>query len=297
MRKSKLKYLFISIGLFIILILFQHYSPKPIDWRMSFDRNHDAPYGCYVLNKMYPEIFTDSIMYNTDILINNPFLDTMETDKRNLILITDNFNPDDEEVNALMQFVEAGNTAFLSFNGSAYRMMKRLKMHVRRNVIDTAYLKTAKDTLNFYNPMLKKDSGYVFNNRLMTSYLVLADSCKATILGHDRQNRIDFVRIKIGDGAVFIQTQPLVFTNIHLLYSDPDYVLAALSYLPDQPTIIDRFYKPYKMDNTSPTSFLLSEPPLRAAFYLVVLLLVLYIVFGSRRKQKAIPVIESLHFP
>ncbi|MFC0878113.1 DUF4350 domain-containing protein [Saccharicrinis sp. FJH2] len=294
MRKSNLKYLFISVGLFIILILFQHYAPKPVDWRMSFDRNHKAPYGCYVLNQLYPELFQDSVIYNNEVFIHNPLLDTMNTEKHNLIVITDNFNPEEAEVEELLGFVRSGNSVFLSFNSFAYDLMNELKMYVRRRAIDTAYLKSATDTLNFYSPSLKKDSGYIFSNRLMTNFLVSEDSCKAYMLGYDRKGHVNFARFSLGKGELYIHTQPLVFTNINLLYSDPEYAAAALSYLPDQPTIVDRFYKPFRIENEAPTSFLLSQAPLRIAFYIVVLILVIYLVFGSRRKQRIIPVIEPL---
>ncbi|MFB6319257.1 DUF4350 domain-containing protein [Saccharicrinis sp. FJH54] len=295
MRKSNLKYLLLSAGLFILLILLQHYAPKPEDWRMSFDRNHKAPYGCYVLNQqVYPELFPEPVTYNLEPFADNPLLDTIQKTKRNLIMITGSFKPEEEDVKTLLDFVKAGNSAFLSFNSYAFQLLKELKLSYSKGLIDTAYLKTAKDTLNFYNPALKKDSGYVFNNRLMTNYLLFRDSCKAYILGYDRRSHVNFVRFNLGKGELYIHTQPLVFTNINLLYSDPDYVAAALSYLPDQPLIVDRFYKPFKIENEVQTSFLLSHNPLRFAFYIILFVLVVYLVFGSRRKQRIIPVIEPL---
>lgn len=294
MNRSNLKYLFLSVGLFIALILFQHYSPKPIDWRITFDKNHKAPYGCYILNRMYPELFGDSVYYNTGSLYDNPLLKSDATGEKNLVIITSNFSPDQAELDAIYDFLDKGNNVFISAFYYGNSLLDTLSLKTKHSTIDTAYLKSGTDVLNLYNPQLKKDSGYVFNKRLVDNYLVPKDSCKATLLGCDRLGRVNFVSFKNGEGRLFIHSQPLAFTNIHVLYSDAKYATNALSYLPEQTTIIDRYYKPYRVENNSPTKFILSQTPLRTAFYLILVMLIVYMVFGSRRKQKAIPVIEPL---
>lgn len=293
MKKNKLILPLISLVLFVVLILFQYYAPKPVDWRMSFDRNHKAPYGCYVLNKMYPELFPEGVIYNNETLYENPLLLDSSLNK-NFVIITDNFFPDKADLKTLTDFVKAGNSVFISANNWKYTFLDSLKIPVENKMIDTAYLKIDKDIMHFYSPTLESDSGFVFQKRLINSYFNPKDSCNAFLLGFDRNEHVNFVRFDIGKGSLFLHSQPLAFTNIHVLYSTPEYAITALSFLPKKPTIIDRYYKPFRIEDKSPTQFLLAHKPLQIAFYIVVFMLLIYMVFGSRRTQKSIPVVEPL---
>ncbi len=293
MKKFKFKYLLISLALFAALILFRYYAPKPVDWRMSFDRNHKAPYGCYVLNRMYPEIFSKNIVYNNETLYGNALLaDT--TEPKNLVIITNTFRPDDAEIKTLIDFVNAGNTVFVAAHYMAPSFLDTLELSIKYSAVDTAHLKLDKDVLHFYSPQLENDSGYVFQKRLMDNYFQPRDSCDAFLLGYDRKGNVNFVRFDRGKGALLLNSKPLAFTNLHVLYSNPGYATTVLSFLPDQPTIIDRYYKPFRIEDNSPTQFILSQKPLQTAFYIVVAMLLIYMLWGARRKQKAIPVVLPL---
>jgi hypothetical protein len=242
---------------------------------------------------MYTELFKGSIIYNNETLYENTLLKD-STENKNLIIITDRFNPDRAELKALINFADAGNTVFIAANYWSDSLLDSLKLPEKHKIIDTAYLKIDNDILHFYNPELKKDSGYVFQKRLLSNYFQPQDSCKATLLGYNRNEQVNFVHFNMGKGSLFLHSQPQAFTNIHILYSNPDYAVTALSYLPSQSTIIDRFYKPYRVEDSSPTQFILSQKPLQIAFYIIMLMLLIYMIFGSRRKQKAIPVVEPL---
>lgn len=294
MKRTNSIYLLIPVVLFTALVLFQYFAPEPVDWRMTFDRNHKAPYGCYVLNKMYNEIFTNvPVIYNNETFYDNPLLTDSITNK-NLIIITENFNPDDAEIKMLTNFINTGNSVFISSHFFAYSLLDSLKLSLRYEVIDTTLFNTGKDILNFYNPQIKKDSGYVFSMNLGNNYFKPKDSCNAFLLGYNKKKHVNFIRLHIGKGSLFLNSTPLAFTNIHVLYSNSDYAATALSFLPDQSTIIDRYHKPFRINDNSPTQFILAHKPLRIAFYIIVLLLLIYMIFGSKRKQKMIPVVNPL---
>ena len=99
MKKPRTIYMAAIFLLFIVLIVVQHYSRKPIDWRMSFDYRAKAPYGCVVMKDMFRPLFGDSIVYNTESVYNNPLIENAE--RRSLIIITGNFTPDKTEKEAL----------------------------------------------------------------------------------------------------------------------------------------------------------------------------------------------------
>ncbi len=68
-----------------------------------------------------------------------------------------------------------------------------------------------------------------------------------------------------------------------------------LSYLPRQTTIWDEYYKPLSQHaNQSPLSYILSSPPIKLAYYLLIISLILFMYFNGKRQQRSIPIIKPL---
>ncbi len=65
-----------------------------------------------------------------------------------------------------------------------------------------------------------------------------------------------------------------------------------LSYLPVQDVYWTEYYQAGRMEASTPLRYVLSQPPLRWALYLLLVGLLLFMVLESRRKQRAIPVAQ-----
>src|SRR5690606_21049384 len=72
------------------------------------------------------------------------------------------------------------------------------------------------------------------------------------------------------------------------------YAAAILSYLPDEPIFYDYHEKVGQELGSSPLRFILSKPALRAAWYLGLISLVLFMIFNAKRKQRIVKVIKPL---
>lgn len=278
--------------LFASLITFEHYySRKQIDWRVTYNIGSKSPYGCYVLGKMFRYVFPgQAIERNYNSLYE--VLDSKTVGKKNIIEITDNFNPDKYDLDALLKFVSKGNDLFVSATNFGSLFLDTLKIETKFAVSDSLLFKPGHTQLNLLNPALKSDSGYYFKNWFLGSYISKFDTAKTLELGTDMKGNVNFISKGFGAGRIFIHTQPLVFTNYELLYGNVAYAAKALSYLPVRTTLWDSYYKPYLYINKSPTRYLLSQAPLRAAYYLLLLTLLIYLVVESKRRQRMIPVIS-----
>lgn len=117
------------------------------------------------------------------------------------------------------------------------------------------------------------------------------------------RDKINFFRIKIGDGYVYVNTQPLAFTNIHMLNEkNMQYAREVFADIPDgkiywdeENRTMDRIKREKNdpgMPEEGPLEFILSEPALRKAWYVLLAGLMLYLIFGARRKQRVIPILE-----
>ncbi|MFA5326749.1 MAG: DUF4350 domain-containing protein [Prolixibacteraceae bacterium] len=285
-------YLIVPALLFVVLIALNHYSPKPIDWSENYNIQGKSPYSCFVLNEMFKSIFPDQTIENT---YENFYttLDSAKLESGNVLAITSDFNPDPYDLDALLKFVARGNDFFVSAVKFGRFFSDSLKFDLSSSVIDTSFLKNEKEILFLLNPELRNDSGYYFIKRMPLVYFSAFDTIHTLKLGENRYGKTNFICMKHGLGKIYIHTQPLAFTNYNLLYGNTEYAAKALSYLPVRKTVWDNYYKPDRFVNTSPVRYILSQPALQLAYYLLLLTLLLYMLVESKRRQCIIPFIKS----
>ncbi|MFW5886205.1 MAG: DUF4350 domain-containing protein [Bacteroidota bacterium] len=286
MLKKNSKYLFFILALFITMILFQHYAPKPVDWRYNFQGKEKVPYGCKVLKDMLPVIFPGKKIITHHSSLYRELKDVGEN--KNLIIITERFQPDVMDQEKMLEFVRAGNNVFIASLSYGKSFSNSLGFQTKTLLIDSLQLKGDTTIYKFLDPKLEEVKyEKILENHFFSRY----DSTKSLVIGVNGHGKANFTRIKEGKGYFFIHCQPLVFTNYHLLYSSGTYPCIALSYLPVQISLWDEYYKPNKTQHASPVKFILSKSPLRIAYYLVLLGILIYMLFESKRKQRIIPII------
>ncbi|MFA9389977.1 MAG: DUF4350 domain-containing protein [Prolixibacteraceae bacterium] len=281
----------LTAALFILLIAIQHYMPKPIDWSVTYNATSKSPYGCYVLNELNETIFPQQKMSNNEASF-FVSLDSSSTETKNIIVITSDFDPDPYDLKALLRFVSNGNNLFISSDNMGHAFLDTLDLKLNTSLIDTSVFKPGEEILYLHNSSLKNDSGFHFQRRMPQVSFSAFDSMHTVRLGSNEKGAANFICTRLGMGKIYLHTQPLVFTNYHLLYGNVEYASAALSYLPIRQTIWDNYYKPGRILNTSPVRYILSQAPLRNAYYLLLLTLLLYMVLESKRRQRIIPVIQ-----
>lgn len=294
MLKNRKTYYFGLIGvLFIVLLALQHYAPKPVNWNLSFKENAKSPYGCFVLKKTLPLILPGAEISENKYSYFE-VLGSMEEKQNGLVIITDNFNPDTYDLSSLLGFVKEGGTVFISALGFSKDLEDTLRFSTYSPLIDTAAFRKGKETLNLLNPELRKEDGYIFNRNMATSYFLSFDSLNTKQLGIAQSGDVNYISTKFGEGTFLLHCQPMAFTNFHMLYGDSDYAGNSLAYLSGKTIIWDNYYKPGKLANLSPLRYILSEPALRSAYYLLLVSLIVYMVFEGKRRQRKIPIVKPL---
>ncbi|GAK75858.1 DUF4350 domain-containing protein [Nonlabens ulvanivorans] len=107
--------------------------------------------------------------------------------------------------------------------------------------------------------------------------------------------QVNFVEIKVGDGAFYYNLNPISFTNYYMLKDGKhQYAVEALSYMNDGPVFFDDYGKSGRKVITSPMRFVLSQPALKWAYYIALLGVIIYMIFASKRRQRIIPIVEPL---
>lgn len=293
MRSKNRKHIIILIAGFIILVVIEYMSPKPVDWSLSFNKNDKIPYGNHVLYNLLPDVFKGKrIIDNTESLYE--FFHNNDPHNSNIIFITDEFNPDELDLDNILSFVASGSHAFISAIRYKDNFLDTLNLGITADWFNINVSVSDSTFLNFVNPGLKKDTGYFFDKILYRYYFTSFDTANTCILGVNEKQKPNYIKTSFGKGCFYINTQPLVFTNYNLIHNSADYIFKALSYLPVNQTIWDEYYKPTNKKSLTPLRVLLNNPPFRAAYYLLITGLILFMIFEGKRRQRVIPVIKPL---
>lgn len=290
---SRQKILLLFIGfLFAAMVLVKLTEPQPVSWKLSLSADDKIPFGCYVLHDRLPDLFPAArIITSTD-----PFTEkrTEKMDSAcNLLIISGNFNPDPWEIRHLLHFAREGHQVFISAPSFGQSICDSLKFGLLDGPLANILFSPDSTFLNFTNPAVHKPKGYLFRGGMFLVQFERFDTSHTTVLGINQKGGVNFIRINAGSGAIFLHTQPDVFTNYHILYSNASYAATALSCLSDHDLIWDEYYKPDKFRVNSTLAFVRKHAAMRYAYYTGLLLLVLLIVTEGRRKQRPIPVIAA----
>ena len=298
MNKTVKIYIALLIVLFIGFAAIEFSAEKPIDWSKTYRETDKIPYGTFVLYDQLPSLFPNSEIEDIKV---TPFeyfdeyfnwADSTYDIFGTYLHIDEYAAIDDVSAQELLDFASHGNDIFISTSYPPKKFYDSLHLDIK-NSFDVK----GKAELVFTNPTLKKDS-ITIEKGLSNIYFSKLDSSITTVLGYqkfDSIKRVNFIKINHGFGTIYLHLQPIVFTNYQLLKKDNQkYAAAALSYLTDEPIYYDYHTKVGQDLGNSPLRFILNNRALRAAWYLGLISLVLFMIFNAKRKQRIVKVVKPL---
>ncbi|HEV8538673.1 MAG TPA: hypothetical protein VGR15_07085, partial [Bacteroidota bacterium] len=126
-------------------------------------------------------------------------------------------------------------------------------------------------------------------------YFESIDSTETEVLGSDRLDHPNFIKIPLGEGAIYIHLVPWIFTNYNILKADnASFASELLTQLPQGELIWDEYYKGIRHAFHTPLSFVLQNDALRWAYYTMVVGVFAFIFVEGKRRQRNIPIFVPL---
>ncbi len=119
------------------------------------------------------------------------------------------------------------------------------------------------------------------------------------------KKQVNFLRLKAGEGYFYFHTNPILFSNKYMIDSVGfEYASFVFSHSGNTTLYWDRESTHYpnqtdnkrrrpELDAQSPLDYIFSQPPLRWSWLLFIALSLIYVLLGAKRRQRAIPVLES----
>jgi hypothetical protein len=286
-------FIFLFGALLAVYVLGELNRPKAFDWSVTLSKEDKNPFGAYVLYRQLQDLFPASAINSYRLPVYNQ-LNNGEEKNTAYLLIEPDLDLTSEDINELLNYVSSGNYLFMTAGSLSKSVLDTLKLKISRrlNLLDQDSV-----TINFSNPLLRAPRDYGFPRMTLDGYFSMLDTSRSVVLGTSGQSNTNFIKIAVGEGALFIHASPLCFSNYFILKdNNAEYTSKALSYIPGNVTKIfwDEYYKMGPSGSQNPLRFILTNPYMRWAFRIAVLAIVLFVLFEMKRRQRIIPVIPPL---
>lgn len=310
MTGKKLYWAFALAG-FIGLLAVLGSKENRVNWFESYNAEQTIPYGTLIVDELINALPQQPQLRKIDM---PPylFLQKDSVAKGTYLLINSNLYLGDNEIDALLNWVRKGNRLFIASRTIDAYLTDTLQL--KKEVVDDYENYDNLHTFNFYDPVLRADSLYGLDISFDNQYFIIPDTVPTQVVAlaytdfikeNDSliTNRPNFVKVPFGDGEVLLSTLPEAFTNYFVLHrNNYEYTAGMLSYIDfTMPVYLDQYHINGRLINTSPLYVFLRFEKLKWAYYLALITLMLYVLFGGKRKQRPIQISkplqnQTLHF-
>ena len=283
-------------------------AKKIPDLSETYSSIDKRPFGAYVAYHQLVEMF---------------YRNTVREEKKNFeeswkniddtasvyISIASSLYTTDEDVNSIIAYAEKGNSAFFAAGEFNQNLLNELGC----KVAPVSLLQQFSDK-PYKNTAIKIKTGHQFDSSRyqyfyfpLTAKILKYNSNDTRILGVNENGDPDFIVVFKGKGRIFLHCEPRAFSNYFLLQKNNyQYLEKAFGYVDAYPEHVywNNYYaKLLSQDqainnrsgrDSSFNSFstILSYPQLAAAFWLGLIMLLLYILFGIKRRQRIIEIVK-----
>lgn len=285
MKKTFKIYAVIFIVVMVILALIEVNKKETTNWRKNFNINEKSPFGLFVFNNEAKDLFKNNLRK----IEQTPY-DYYSQHKKgihNIIVIEKEL--DKESWKKILDQVSNGSDAMI------------LVSHVPKDISDSIGYHSSDISFEEENVLKLTDKKYQndfikldkFPSGRGFSYIKPKVEVLGKTVEKNNSDQANFIKISFGKGTIYAHSEPLFLTNYYLLKPGSiKYAQDVFSYLQDRETI-------WFVENDTKVSrffmrFVLSNPALKYAWWLLLGGLILFIFFNAKRKQRIVPVVEPL---
>ena len=285
MNKTVKLYGLIFIIVMVVLALLELGKSEVTDWRKNFDVNEKTPFGLFVFSKEVDHLLQNKVK-RTD-LSPYDFYKAQKLLPHNGLIVQSEI--DVESWNKILQNVQEGSDALI------------ISDFFHREITDSLSFTTSKISYEETNLLKLTDEKFAQDSlqldKLPSGMGFELIKAKDEILGKEESDAkmANFIKMRHGRGHLYLHSEPLIVTNFYLLKPESkNYVQDVFSYLSERETVWFSGANKNVAESRSPLRFILANPPLRYAWWLLLAGLVLFIIFNAKRKQRIVPIVEPL---
>jgi hypothetical protein len=273
---------------------------RKMDERITLRQADKIPYGTSAAKSLLPSLFPAASVYFNKTY--PAYWDSINTSGTNqaVILISDHFNADEDELSRLLSFVKEGNYVFIVAKSFSYDAIGYFHFSYNENSL-AQLMNAAEDSLRIKleKPFFTSDKLFVYPGKKYESSFYAIDTLHTKILGRTEEGQPNFVQLNAGRGSVFIHAAPLAFSNYFILHKNNiEYYQNTLSVIPASVNKVlwNEYYlvKPQGNNEKEPNwlGVLMQHPSFKWGLVTGIATLLFFVILGMRRRQRMIPAYE-----
>ena len=285
----------IGAAVLALLILIAVNAPRKarkMDERITLRQHDKIPYGTYVAHRLLRATFSKAHItfdkaapgYWDDI--------NVDTSNQAVFLMSKNFDPDEEEVKSLGQFIRNGNYVFVITQNIGWDATKFFGLEDEKQFM--AGLVDDSLTVSLQTPFAKVAS-YFYPGRRFDSYFSVMDTATAVALGRNGNGKTNFIQLQSGTGKIFFHLAPLAFSNYFILHNNNiQYFQKVVSLIPEgvNKIVWNEYYLNHRSQPEKEPSVLRvlwQYQAFRLGLLTTMVTLLLFVLSAMRRQQRLIP--------
>ena len=281
-----LKLYAILFGIVLILLALLELGKKNVtDWRKNFDVTEKTPFGLYIFNQEAEHLVGN--LHRTVVSPFDYFNQNPAAKNRNYLIIERNISKTSWE--KLLDKAKEGSDVMVSSTRFSMEIADSLKFNPGLRFFEenqTHYLTDRKflgDSI-----IIEKYPGQLVFESFDAETEILG-AAKSPIV----PDAASFIKIRFGKGNIYLHSDPMFLTNYYLLKPGYErYAQDVFSYFPNRETVW--FMETRDIRSNSPLRFVLANPGLRYAWWLLLAGLLIFVFFNAKRRQRVIPEIPEL---
>ncbi len=271
------------------------------DLRESYSYRESKPFGSLIANRILQAGYPGNYVQ----VVKEPFARSarMFSDTNSVYFsVSRNMFASEDDVTAILNYVYEGNTAFFAAQAFDSAFMARLYCSItpadeRKLFPSLLYRNTATRVIEGIHT--SSDSFHYFYKPFRSFFSETNDRyCR--IAGYNEEGKPNCIVFFWGKGKLFLHTDPRAFSNYFLLTGNNyRYLQQLIQVMNPAPRHVywDDYYNHNNYRNNprnkkNALSEIFRYPALKAAFLLLCGTLLLYLLFGTKRKQRIIRKLE-----
>jgi hypothetical protein len=286
----------VIILLFIVLIplftLFQ--EDKATNWNLSLKPEEKKPFGTFVFDTLMQSRFKNRYQ-NTNLTLYEIHLANSRS--KTIIILSDYLDLPKEDVEEIIKNAKDGNRYIIAANNFNQTICEKFDFEYRNyGGINPFWNQTTADTLGFLIKIHDQNRSEIDSVKVefgvVNSYFVKTKTNSKTLLS----SYSDPIAIEnpYNNGSVTICTSPYFFTNYVLLNNNCWKLADRLLLNTDtQELYFARKYLINEKNQASIFKNILYNNALRYMLYLSLCLILIFMIFSAKRKQRIIPIIKQ----
>lgn len=310
--------------LFAILICFQitigfgqqEYQYRSKLWPVTFYPNDKSPYGCFMLQEMLAEMLgSDNVEF--PFVAGESFANEHQDTGALYIMFGYDVFMRDVDWKGIVEFAERGNTVLIAVQNLPYDIDEEyfdyeLEDYWSQNIQLTLFNGQITSAFTYQQNFMPSTLTWTGIDNYVNLNIQQWKPLGKAVVGNDvMYNLIEF---EAGKGKLIFCTTPIIFTNFAMKNGTYYYTEGFFSSLQFSKVYFDEYarvpYPEYYKSNVwddeqeapsessdsnpssyrSPLDFLMRNPALAISYLFIILTLITYVIFNSKRRQRAIPV-------